>query len=75
MIEELRRKCPYLFLIIIVFVLIFEYFVHLKLVWLDLNPSCTSALISATFGIVVYLLIYHALLFMLLWSLVKTMIS
>lgn len=59
---------PYSFVIVILLILVFEYFVNLKLVWLDHRPSSTA-------GIVIYLIVYHLSLFMLLWSLFKSMMS
>jgi hypothetical protein len=68
MIESIRKKVPFSFVIVILVIIVFEYFVNLKLVWLDHKPSSTA-------GIVIYLAVYHLCLFMLLWSMFKSMLS
>lgn len=63
--EDLRKKCPYSFLIIIVAIIVFIYFCVVKLLILDIHPwSDTST--------AVFLIFYNLIFVLLLWSIVQT---
>lgn len=63
--EDLRKKCPYSFLIIIVAIIIFIYFCVIKLLILDIHPwSDTST--------AVFLIFYNLIFVLLAWSIIQT---
>lgn len=64
MIEDLRRKMPYCFLIIIIIIIIALYIAFVVLLQLIIKPWPLPLTI-------VYLIIYHIVLFLLLWSLIQ----
>lgn len=63
--EELRKKCPYFFLIIISAIIIFIYFCVVKLLVLDIHPWGAG---STGF----FLVLYHLIFVLLLWSIIQT---
>lgn len=63
--EDLRKKCPYSFLIIIIAIIVFIYFCVVKLLILDIHPWSDA-------GTTVFLIFYNFIFVLLLWSIVQT---
>ena len=63
--EDLRKKCPYAFVIIIAAIIIFIYICVVKLLLLDIHPWSNG-------GTAVFLIIYNIIFLLLIWSIVQT---
>jgi len=62
--EDLRKKFPYFFLVMISLILIFIYICFVKLLVIDLHP----------FGnvlTVIFIVVYHIVLILLVWSIIE----
>jgi len=63
--EQCRKSCPYLFLIIISVIIVFLYICIVKLLLLDLHPW-------SSLGTIIFLVIYNIIFLLLLWSIIQT---
>lgn len=62
--EDLRKKFPYFFLIIISLILIFIYVCFFKLLVLDLHPF-------ASVPTIIFIIVYHIVVLLLIWSIIE----
>jgi hypothetical protein len=63
--EDLRKKCPYSFLIIILAIIIFIYLCIAKFLLLDIHPWGNGVT-------TIFLVFYNIIFVLLLWSIVQT---
>jgi hypothetical protein len=62
--EDLRKKFPYFFLVMISLILIFIYVCFVKLLVLDLHPF-------PDVFTVIFIVFYHLVIVLLVWSIVE----
>ena len=65
MIEQIRNKFPYVFLVMISAVIVFLYFTFVKLLIIDMDPW-------PSFVMALFLIVYHIFVILLIWSLIMT---